>query len=50
MALKTIKIIKRDESNDKRITRTKSTRQMLLDRKATLVKEVRRIERELQTV
>ena len=49
MALK-VKVIKRDETHDRRITRAKSTRQMLLDRKATLIKEVKKIERELQMV
>ena len=44
-----IKVIKRDDTKDRRITRTKTKRQELLDEKAGLVKRVRQIERELQT-
>lgn len=46
MALK-VKVIKRDDTNDRRVTRIKSTRQTLVDRRATLIKEVRQIERQL---
>lgn len=46
MAVK-VKVVKRDEANDRRITRTKSDRERLLDRKANLMREVKQIERAL---
>ena len=49
MALK-VKVIKRDDTHDRRISQAKPKRQVLVDRRAMLIKEVRKIERELLTV
>lgn len=46
MALK-VKVIKRNDANDKRITREKSTRQMLLDEYRRLMQRASEIKREL---
>lgn len=45
--MKKVKVIKRDEANDKRVS-TKPRRQVLLDQKSRLVTKLRQIERELQ--
>lgn len=48
MAIK-VKVVKRDDSRDKRITREKSEREKLYDEKSRLMHRVKQIDRELQT-
>lgn len=46
--MKKVKVIKRDTSNDKRITREKSLRERLMDRRSDLLHEVSKINKQLE--
>lgn len=50
MAVNKVKVVKRSEINDRRITRVKSERQMLIDEYRRICQRAAEIKRELQTV